>query len=96
MSAFVRRVLIYRETHRTVFTRVRWSVYPYMTYHSATTPKAKPGSSGRRSIEAQKDIQRLREEGLWSIFHDRVIEFANVFQCRRTFGPAALRKVTAL
>jgi len=34
---------------------------------------------GRLWLESQEDIKRLREEGLWSIFHDRVIEFAMYF-----------------
>ena len=38
-----------------------------------------PVRRGRLWLESQEDIKRLREEGLWSIFHDRVIEFAMYF-----------------
>ena len=35
-----------------------------------------PVRRGRIWLESQEDVRALREEGLWSIFHDRVIEFA--------------------
>lgn len=39
----------------------------------------KPGERGRKWIAAQPEVLHLREEGLWTIFHDRVIENARFF-----------------
>jgi DEAD/DEAH box helicase domain-containing protein len=38
-----------------------------------------PVRTGRRWLASQPQVQILREEGLWSSFHDRVIEFAMYF-----------------
>jgi hypothetical protein len=39
-----------------------------------------PVRRGRKWLDANPEVRVLREEGLWSIFHDRVIEFAMYFR----------------
>lgn len=38
-----------------------------------------PIRTGRAWLDSQQRVRELRESGLWSIFHDRVIEFAMYF-----------------